>query len=121
MTITTTNGTLAERLKEARRTKGMTLREVERRTGIDNAHLSQIENGRIAKPEVAMLWSLAGVYELDYAELIASTEPESQPRTSAAHRRRIAAAMRAMGDMSPNEQLDVLNFMTEVRRRKTGG
>jgi transcriptional regulator with XRE-family HTH domain len=110
--------TLGSRLRAARKAKGMSLRDVERATGINNAHLSQIENGVIANPEVAMLWALAAEYECDYSDFLGTTEQDAETTsTSAAQRRRLTAVMRAMGEMTPEEQGDVLNFMSEIRRR----
>ena len=51
--------TLGAVLRDARTRRGLSLRDVERRTGIRNAHLSQIETDTIAKPEMALLWELA--------------------------------------------------------------
>ena len=54
--------TLGETLKAARAAAGLSLRDVERRADVKSGHLSQIETGAIAKPEMAMLWDLAAVY-----------------------------------------------------------
>ena len=61
---------LGDILKKKRIDLGLSLRDVERETGIRNAHLSQIENHTISSPEMAMLWELAALYGLDYAELL---------------------------------------------------
>ena len=61
---------LGKKLAAARAARNWSLREVERRTGIHNAHLSQIETGAIERPAPNMLWALAEVYELDLAELM---------------------------------------------------
>ena len=58
-------------LRAARAGRGLSLRDVERRTGIRNAHLSQIETDTIAKPEMAILWDLAALYGVDFARLLA--------------------------------------------------
>src|SRR6266568_4725424 len=61
---------LGKKLAKARDDKKWTLREVERRTGIQNAHLSQIETGAIERPAPNVLWILAQIYDLDYHELL---------------------------------------------------
>ena len=57
---------------------------MERRTGIHNAHLSQIETGAIERPAPNMLWALAEVYGLDLcrrsAALAGHVEAASDPR-----------------------------------------
>ena len=60
---------LGPRLAEARRQRGWTLREAERRTGIPNAHISQLETGTIRRPELATLVPLAAAYGLSPADL----------------------------------------------------
>jgi hypothetical protein len=56
-------------LRRARLSQGQTLRDVERHTGIHNAHLSQIENGVIRKPNGDLLRVLARYYGLDLTSL----------------------------------------------------
>ena len=62
-------GTLAAQLTEARKQRGWTLREAEKRTGVSNAHLSQIETGAILRPSLDTLVPLAAVYGLPLDEL----------------------------------------------------
>ena len=61
---------LGEKLAAAREGKKWSLREVERRTGIHNAHLSQIETGTIERPAPNVLWALAEVYDIDLQDLL---------------------------------------------------
>ena len=61
---------LGDKLAAAREGKKWSLREVERRTGIHNAHLSQIETGTIERPAPNVLWALAEVYDLDLQDLL---------------------------------------------------
>lgn len=109
---------LARVLAEARRALGLSLREVERRTGIRNAHLSQIETGTIARPEMALLWELSVAYGLDFARLLALAGYESAGEASAAGRGRMTVALRALGQLTPDEQAEALAFMAELRRRR---
>jgi transcriptional regulator with XRE-family HTH domain len=110
--------TLGERLRAARTAKGLSLREVERRTGIHNAHLSQIENGRIAKPEMALLWELAGLYEVDYPALLRLA---GHARGSAARpgeaRERMTVALRALDELTPPEREDAMRYLRELGAR----
>ncbi len=50
---------LIQQLKEARRAAGLTLAVVARRTGMDEATLSRLENGRQPNPTVDTLWRYA--------------------------------------------------------------
>lgn len=41
---------MIEKLRQIRKERGLTLRQVEKMTGISNAYLSQLETGKIKKP-----------------------------------------------------------------------
>jgi transcriptional regulator with XRE-family HTH domain len=107
-------------LKDARVKHEMSLRDVERRTGIRNAHLSQIENGTITKPEMAMLWDLASLYGIDYTELLRRAGHVQGKDTTGRQRQRMTVAMRAMTDLPPKDQAEVLKFMAGLKNRSRG-
>lgn len=111
---------LGDVLKETRDKQGLSLRDVERQTGIQNAHLSQIENGTITKPEMAMLWELASLYGLDYADLLRRAGHVQGNETSGRQRQRMTVAMRAMSDLPPKDQAAVLKYMAELKNRRSG-
>jgi HTH-type transcriptional regulator, competence development regulator len=108
---------LAKVLADARHALGLSLREVERRTGIRNAHLSQIETGTIARPEMALLWELSVAYEVDFPRLLTLAGYEAG-EAAAADRGRMTVALRALGQLTPAEQAEALQFMAELRRRR---
>jgi transcriptional regulator with XRE-family HTH domain len=112
---------LGAALKKARLAAGLSLREVERRTGIRNAHLSQVETGTIARPEMAMLWELAALYDLDFAELLALAGHTGAANGTGAGRRRMTVALRALGELSPSEQTEALRYMAELKARRRDG
>lgn len=112
---------LGDVLKEAREAAHLSLREVERRTGIRNAHLSQIETGTIARPEMAMLWDLAALYGLDYTDLLARGGYGDSEEMSGRQRQRTTVALRALGELTPKEQADVLDYMAKVKSHRAGG
>jgi transcriptional regulator with XRE-family HTH domain len=110
--------TLGGVLRAARAGAGLSLREVERRTGLSNAHLSQIETDTIAKPEMSILWELAALYGLDFARLLALAGHAAEPETSGRRRRRMTVALRAMSELTPGEQDEALRFMAELKARR---
>lgn len=57
-------------LKELRKKRNMTLRDVELATGISNPYLSQIERGERGIPTVKFLRRLADVYHVSVNKLI---------------------------------------------------
>lgn len=69
--MTAETATLGMRLAEARRQQGWSLREAERRSGVPNAHISQIETGAIQRPGAHTVIRLGDAYEIPAAELLA--------------------------------------------------
>jgi transcriptional regulator with XRE-family HTH domain len=116
-----TQTTLGGTLTAARAASGLSLRAVERRTGIRSGHLSQIETDRIAKPELAMLWDLAALYGIDFDALVALSGHAGERETSDRQRRRMTVALRAMRDLTPAEQTEALRFMADLRARRDDG
>jgi transcriptional regulator with XRE-family HTH domain len=113
--------TLAQVLREARARSQLSLRDVEERTGIRSGHLSQIETGGIAKPEMALLWDVAALYGLDFGQLLSlAGYPDGGPGRQA-DRHRMTVAMRAMGELTPDEQHEALRFMASLKARRADG
>lgn len=112
---------LGKVLQKARSEMGLSLRDVERKTGIKNAHLSQIENDRIDKPEMSMLWDLAALYGLDYGRLLRLAGHARGDKSSGRQRQRMTVALRAMEELSPKEQREALAFMDELRQKRHRG
>ena len=113
--------TLGTTLKAARNRASLSLRDVHRMTGIKSGHLSQIETGVIAKPDMAILWDLAAVYELRFAELLvlAGHEPNTAGEDRA--RQRTTVALRALEGLSPEEHAEALSFIAELKARREHG
>jgi transcriptional regulator with XRE-family HTH domain len=114
-------GSLGAVLREARQRRGLTLRDVERRTGIRNAHLSQLETGGIARPEMALLWDLADLYELDFSHLLRLAGHGAGPETAGERRQRMTVALRALGELEPEDQAAALDYIAELKRRRAAG
>jgi len=100
-------------LRLARVQRELTLRDVERLTGIDNAHLSQLETGRIRKPDPALLWRLATVYEIDVEDLV-----RLAGHSVGGDGGSLTVALRALSDLTEEERRDVLAYMAELKRRR---
>lgn len=62
--------TMGQVLKSARELRGLSLRRLEKLTGISNAYLSQLENDYVKEPSPHILHKLARVYEVPYRELL---------------------------------------------------
>jgi XRE family transcriptional regulator, regulator of sulfur utilization len=60
---------LATRLKETRKSKGLSLEAMAKLSGVSRSMLSQIERGQ-SSPTVATLWSLTQALQVDFAGLL---------------------------------------------------
>ena len=60
---------LAKRLKEIRKSKGLSLEATAKLSGVSRSMLSQIER-KESSPTVATLWSLSRALQVDFAELL---------------------------------------------------
>ena len=107
--------TLQELLAEARRLKGVSLRAVERATGISNAYLSQLETGAVAEPSPKKLYPLSQYYGVPYSELmnacgyVVSSGSEHRPSSPS-----------FLGDkLTEAESAAVAAFLHEMRKRSS--
>lgn len=60
---------LPDRLKQARRDKGLSLEAVARLSGVSRSMVSQIERGE-SSPTIATLWNLTRALQVDFAGLL---------------------------------------------------
>jgi transcriptional regulator with XRE-family HTH domain len=111
---------LGATLKAARTAAGLSLRDVERRTGVRSGHLSQIETNTIARPEMAILWELAATYGVDFGRLLTLAGYRGTDELSARQRQRMTVALRAMSELTPADQAAALRFMAELKARRDG-
>lgn len=69
---------LANRLKEARNAKGLSLDALAKLSGVSRSMLSQIERGG-SSPTVASLWNLTQALNVDFAGLLDDDQNDSSP------------------------------------------
>jgi transcriptional regulator with XRE-family HTH domain len=112
---------LGSTLKQARTRAALSLRDVERRTGLKSGHLSQIETGVIAKPDMAILWDLALLYGLRFPELLQLAGHGAVAESSDRARQRTTVALRALDGLSPGEHAEALAFIAELKARREHG
>lgn len=102
-------------LKKIRKSRGYTLRDVERLTEgtISNGYLSQLENGNIDKPSAMMLHKLSSTYKLDYQDIMKragflteAEEPVNRMATS------------VLGELTSDEEDQLLAFLGFLRSQK---
>jgi transcriptional regulator with XRE-family HTH domain len=107
---------LQELLTEARRAKGVSLREVERATGVSNAYLSQMETGAVAEPSPRKLQALAEYYGVSYGALMNSCGYAVSPKGGEPSISSAGAVF--MGEkLTGTESAALAAFLHELRRR----
>jgi HTH-type transcriptional regulator, competence development regulator len=104
-------------LRDLRKQAGLTLREIEERTGISNSYLSQLENGYIDQPSPRNLQKLAEVYGISYEHLMTQAgylTPREE--TAAGSPRR--AAFNIIDELSDEEVAEVQDFVKFLRFKR---
>lgn len=107
-------------LKSLRGSTTMSLRDVEEATEkeVSNAYLSQLENGKIAKPSPNVLHSLAEVYGVPYATLMERAgyiSPSGARIEGSKHGR---AATFAIENLTDDEERELLKYLSFYRNQK---
>ncbi|MGB5157275.1 helix-turn-helix domain-containing protein [Desulfobacterium sp. N47] len=110
---------LPEVLKELRTAKDLSLRQVEKKTGVSNAYLSQLENGKIKEPSPHILHKLAEVYDTSYNNLmklagyIHKIEGENVSKKIMSD-----VAFKAMTELNDDEKEAVLEYIEFIRNKR---
>jgi len=107
------NGSLGALLKKTRKRRNLTLRDVQKETGISNAYLSQLENGKIANPSPNILHQLAKLYEISYETLMSLAGYPSPSETKPAFR-----IQDDLNELTPEEKERVREYIQFLKSRK---
>ncbi|MDE0142858.1 MAG: helix-turn-helix transcriptional regulator [Caldilineaceae bacterium] len=108
-------------LSSARSKLGMSLRAVEKETGISNAYLSQLEHGKIKTPSPQNLNKLAQLYRVPYEllmELAGFPVPKAPSAESQTARDTFAARIGAVTEEEEEALVEYLQFIRSRRRRR---
>lgn len=113
---------LGQYLAFIRAAKRMSLREVEDATGgvVSNAYLSQLENGRIAKPSPNMLHSLAEALGVAYETLMEKAGYIATNPNRLKGKRHGRVATFSKEDLSTEEEEALLEYLAFLRSKKRG-
>lgn len=112
--------TLGKYLKSLRIANTLSLRAVERKTGISNAMLSQLESGKVKQPSPIFLHKLAELYEIPYETLMEKAGyPIPRPVKSSAHK--IKEPFHRLGKLTAEEEDDLLEYLIFIRSRSGKG
>lgn len=115
------NPELSEVLKRLRETKGLSLRQVEKKTGVSNAYLSQIENGKIGEPSPHILHKLSTVYDTSYNDLMKLAGYIKEKKGEKVSKKIISdVAFKAMDELTDDEREAVLEYIEFIRKKRKG-
>ena len=122
--MTATESKLAQELERLRQVKGrnVSLREVERQTGISNEYLSQLERGIATKPAPELLQKLAKFYGVPYESLLVAAGYLKEPRGE--KRRAVPRDVESIAEtaqFSNSEWEEVREFMTFLTTKRHRG
>jgi transcriptional regulator with XRE-family HTH domain len=115
--------TLGQYLASIRVDRGITLREVEKRTGkvVSNAYLSQIENDQIKRPNPNILNALAELYKIPYEDLMERAGFVAPTRSRGSDQRHGRIATFAGHNLTNDEEAQLHQFLGYLRSRKKPG
>lgn len=110
-------------LRSARLKKELSLRAVEEATEgeVSNAYLSQLENGKIAKPSPHVLYALSNALEVSYETLMERAGYIVKANERAERSKHGKAATFSIDNLTPEEEkalLEHLNYLRWQRKRK---
>jgi transcriptional regulator with XRE-family HTH domain len=111
--ITSMGRTFGQHLAESRKRASLSLRAVEAKTGISNAYLSQLENGKVQEPSPNILNKLAQLYRIDYLDVLklAGYPLPSQSRSSLQAR---------LGPTTADEEEALADYLDFLRSKRQG-
>ena len=111
---------LGQYLRAMRDAKGLSLRQVEAKSGISNAFVSQMESGKVKQPSPVILYKLAETYGVPYESLM---ELAGYPSPSALtiEPRSASAVFRRFGEITPTEEAELLDYLSFLRSRTRKG
>lgn len=106
---------LATLLRESRSRLGLTLREVEEKTDISNAYLSQLEGAKIKQPSPQVLHKLCTLYDCSYAVVM---QMAGYPLPTVKQTQTNSRFLARLGKTTPDEEASLLEYLQFLRSRK---
>ena len=105
-------------LKAIREAKNLTLRDVERKTDVSNAYLSQLESGKVKQPSPTLLYKLAQLYGVPYENLMEKVG-YPVPKTNIENKTKLTVSSKRFGSITSEEEIELINYLKFIRNRKT--
>lgn len=99
-------------LKELREIQGLTLRELEQRTGLSSGYLSLLEHDKVKHPNPGVLYRLANALGGTYADLMQRAGyPVLQNHQGSDQRTRPAVAFKGAEQLTKQQRQEVQDFI----------
>lgn len=108
--------TLGTYLKSLREAKGLSLRDVEEKSGISNAFISQLESGKVKHPSPIKLYKLAETYGVPY-EALMERAGYPVPENSVSAGRFASVVFHRLGKITEHEEQSLLDYLSFLRSR----
>lgn len=110
--------TLGQGLKVARELRRLSLRDVEKATGVSNAYLSQLENNKIAKPSPFFLHKLANLYDIEYELVMQAAGYVQKKDSSVGSPKTLAgAALFSVEKLTTEEEQQLAEYLRFLRSK----
>lgn len=109
--------TLGEELRSIRETRGLTLRAIEKATGISNAYLSQLETGKIEKPSPNYLYKLAEIYNVPYDLLMEKAGYIYRDKEKHQQQSLMSAALATAENITSEEAAELMKYLAFLRSK----
>jgi len=117
--INMTTEKLGSYLKALRDNQGLSLRDVQSKTDISNAFLSQLESGKIKNPSPTILYKLSILYSVPYENLM---ELSGYPVPVASEPLKDAGTVfHRFGAITREEEEQLLDYLGFIRSRSRRG
>jgi HTH-type transcriptional regulator, competence development regulator len=105
--------------KALRESKGMTLREVEKKADVSNAYLSQLEQGKIKQPSPLTLHKLSELFGVSYELLMEKVGYPTLKKDTKRDVNEIKTSISyRVGHITKEEELELINYLKFIRNRK---
>jgi len=108
--------TLGTYVKSLRDAKALSLRDVEEKSGISNAFVSQIESGKVKHPSPIMLYKLAATYGVPY-EALMERAGYPVPESNLPAGRFASVVFHRLGKITEDEEQSLLDYLSFLRSR----
>ena len=107
---------LGDVLRQKREELKLSLRQVQDKTGISNAYLSQLENHKITQPSPSILGKLAELYGVSYGRLMRLTGYPVVP--SQVKSEILFRTSSGLEEISPEEEKELMEYLRFLRMRR---